>query len=105
MHDRLHELDEGGPGRVPAMEALDVGIGVHEGDSVGAPLEVVVEVGEATVELGAELATDQAGRGRVDRELGKPVEEVELAGLAPETDHALDLVGDGGGVAAHELVA
>ena len=44
------------PGRVAAAEALDVGVGVDVGDGVGALLEVVVELGEAPVELAAERA-------------------------------------------------
>ena len=87
------------------MEALDVGVGVDEGDGVGALLQVVEELGEAPVELLAEPLADEAGRRGVDEELGEPLEHVDLALVLPGGHHALDLTGDGGGVAPHELVA
>ena len=68
---------------VAAAEALDRRVGVDVGDRVGPALEVVVEVGEAVVELRPEPLADQArGRG-VDGELGEEVEQVDLSFVAP----------------------
>ena len=81
VHDPLHQLDEALAGAVAQAEALDVGVGVDVGEGIGAPLEVVVQVGEAAVELLAEALADEAGRRRVDRQLGEPVEQVDLAAV------------------------
>jgi hypothetical protein len=62
-------------------------------------------VGEAAVELLAEALADEAGRRRVDRQLGEPVEQVDVASVGRLGDHPLDLGRDRLGVAAHELVA
>ena len=106
VHDPLHQVHEPEPGLVAPAEAVDGGVGVDVGDGVGALLEVVVELGEAAVELVAELAPDETGRGRVDGELGEPVQEVDRTASSPTCrTMRLDLVGDGGGVAPHELVA
>ena len=65
----------------------------------------MVVVGEARVELIAELQPDQARRRGVDRQLGEELQEVDLAGVAPVGDHPLDLVLDRRGVALHLLTA
>ena len=65
----------------------------------------MVVLGEATVELLAELQSDQAGGRGVDRQLGEEVEEFDLAFVAPVGDDLLDLVLDGGRVALHLLAA
>jgi hypothetical protein len=83
VHDLLHQLDQRDAGGVSGVEAGDVGVGVDVGQGVGAPLEVVVQLGEAAVELLAEPSPDQARRRRVDRQLGEPVEQVDLATVAP----------------------
>ena len=54
-------------------------VDIHVGERIGALLEGVVEVPEPAVELQAELPADEAGARRVDRELGEPVEQVDLA--------------------------
>jgi hypothetical protein len=64
----------------------------------------VIELGEPAIEVGPELPADEAGRRCVDRELGEPVEEIDLTAGSGRVDHPLDLVRDRGGVAAHELV-
>ena len=79
VHDGLDQIDQTEAGRVAAVEGLDVGIGVDVGEGVGALLEVVVEPGEAPIEVAAELRSDETGRGRVDGELGEPVEQVDGA--------------------------
>jgi hypothetical protein len=61
----------------------------------------VVQLGEAAVELLAKPPPDQARRRRVDRQLGKPVEQVDLAPVAPAGDHLVHLALDRLGVAAH----
>ena len=66
---------------------------------------MVVEIGEASIELQAEAATDQTRRRRVDGELCEPVEQVDLTFVTPLGDHLLDLTGDGLRVSSHELVA
>ena len=60
VHDLLDERDEIESGCISHSERLDVGVGVDEGERIGALLEVVVEIGEASIELQAEAATDQA---------------------------------------------
>ena len=45
-----------------AAEGLDVGIGVDIGQGVGSLFEVVVEPGEALVEVVAELRSNETGR-------------------------------------------
>ena len=90
---------------VAHAEALDVGVRVDVGEGIRALLEVVVQVREAAVELLAEALADEAGGRRVDRQLGEPVEQVDLAALGRASRHAVHLGGDRGGVAAHELVA
>jgi hypothetical protein len=62
VHDRLDQADHLDPGLVAAPEALDVRIGVDEGEGVGAPFEVVVQLGEPAGQLVAEPPADQARR-------------------------------------------
>ena len=105
VDDRLHELDELLARGVAQPEALDVGVGVDVGDGVGAPLELVVVPRERGVELFAEGLPDQARRGRVDGQLGEPVEEVDLPLVSPVGDHPVDLVLDRGRMASHHVAA
>jgi hypothetical protein len=60
---------------------------------------------EPAVELFAEFQPDQAGRRRVDGQLGEEVEQFYLALVAPVGDHLLDFTLDGGRVALHLLAA
>src|ERR1700722_12530753 len=86
------------------VEALDVGVGIDVSDRIRSLFEVVVEPGEAAVELAAEARADEAGRGCVDRQLGEPLQQVDLTLVVPPGHHLLHLARDGGGVPAHELV-
>nr|WP_287378790.1 hypothetical protein [Candidatus Microthrix sp.] len=101
VHDLLHQLDQRDAGGVTGTEAGDVGVGVDVGQGVGAPLQVVVQLGESAVELLAKPSPDQARRRRVDRQFGEPVEQVDLATVAPAGDHLVHLALDRLGVAAH----
>src|SRR5690242_1230358 len=51
VHDPLHQLDERYARLVAPAEALDRRVGIDVGQRVGAPLEVVVQLGEPVVEL------------------------------------------------------
>ena len=104
-HDLPDEAHQGRPRLVPAAEALDRGVGIHERQRVGAPFQVVVQLGEPVVQLVAELGADQAGRRGVDGQLGEPVQQVDLALGAPAGHHPGDLVGDGLRVPAHHVPA
>ncbi len=101
VHDLLHECHESVAGLVASPETLDRRVGIDEGQCVGALLEVVVEVGESSVELVAELLADQAGRRRVDGHFGEEFEQVDIAFVAPAGDHVLHLAVDGRRVAPH----
>ncbi len=105
VDDRLDEPDEPLAGGVAEPEALDVGVRVDVRDRVGPAFEVVVVLREGGVELLAEGRADQAGRRRVDRQLGEPVEKVDLALVAPLRDHPVDLALDRRGVPAHHVAA
>ena len=105
IHDVLYQVDEREARSVAAPEALDRRVRVDEGVRVGAALQVVVQRGEPAVQLLAEARADQARRGRVDGQLGEPVEQVDLALLAPARHHAADLALDRRGVPLHLLAA
>jgi hypothetical protein len=51
VHDLLHQLDEAQPRLVAQPEALDRQVRVDVAQRIGALLELVVEPGEAAVEL------------------------------------------------------
>ncbi len=105
VHDLLHQRNEFDARLVADAEAFDVEVRVDVAEWVGAALQLVVVLGEPTVELFAELQPDEArGRG-VDRQLGEEVEKLDLAFIAPVGDDLLDLVLDGGRVALHLLAA
>ena len=105
VHDLLHQRNEFHARLVADAEALDVEVGVDVAQRVGAALQLVVVLGEAAVELLAELQPDQARRRGVDGQLGEEVEQLDLAFVAPVGDDLLDLVLDGGRVALHLLAA
>ena len=105
VHDLLHQRNEFDARLVADAEALDVEVRVDVAERIGPALQLVVVLGEPTVELLAELQPDQARRRGVDRQLGEEVEQLDLAFVAPVGDDLLDLVLDGGGVALHLLTA
>ena len=86
------------------MEALDVGVGVHERHGVGAPLQVAEQVGVANVEFVTEALANEARRRRVDEQLGGEVQQVNFPAGREPRHHAVHLGGDGLGVAPHVLV-
>src|SRR3954469_1148994 len=105
VDDPLDQPDQLLAGGVADAERLDVGVRVDVRNRVGAALELVVVLGERRVQLLTERFADQAGGGRVDRQLGEPVEQVDLPLVAPGGDHPPDLVLDGLRVAAHHVAA
>jgi hypothetical protein len=60
--------------RSPPSEALDRKIRIDVAERIRASLQLVVVLGESVIELLAEFQADQAGRRRVDGQLGKEVE-------------------------------
>ena len=105
VHDLLYQLDQPEPRFVAQPEALDRQVRVDVTQRIGALLELVVEPGEAAVELFTELLADQACRRCVDRQLGEEVEEVDLAFVAPVGDHPAHLALDRRRVPLHLLAA
>ena len=103
VHDFLDQRHEADAGLVADAEAFDRQVRVDVAQRVGAPLQLVIEVREAGVQLVAELQPDQAGGRGVDGQLGEEVEQVDLALITPVGHHLSHFALDGDGVAFHVL--